>query len=226
MRKLSGSMAALIVLVGTTPNTLAAQDDSWQRKWYWGVQSGITTYGSVGGTTLTAFTAGGHWLITGRRSALYIGLDAVRFGPGSGGGGVNVPMANPQSPTGFTNVTFRNGSRFQMILYAIPTDAKLQIYAGGGFLINQITGADPTNASALSSAELSSALRLIDARDTKAYALFSGGLQWRLGRWGLYGEYKFLPSSEDFLLTNAQHTIVGGLRFALTHANESISTDR
>ncbi len=214
-------MAALIVLVGTTPNTLAAQDDSWQRKWYWGVQSGITTYGA----NLTAFTAGGHWLITGRRSALYVGLDAVRFGLGSGGG-VVVPMANPQSPTGFTTVRFRDGSRFQMILYAIPTDAKLQIYAGGGFLINQITGARPDNASILSSAELSSALRLIDARDTKAYALFSGGLQWRLGRWGLYGEYKFLPSSEDFLLTSVQHTITGGLRFALTHASESISTDR
>ncbi len=219
MRKFSGSMAALVVLVGTAPNTLAAQDDSWQHKWYWGGQGGVTTFGPG----ITAVTTGGHWFITGRRSAFYFGVDALLFGLGSGGETINV--ANSQSPTGVTEISFDRGNRIEFLLYAIPSSSRLQIYAGGGFAINQVRGANPTSTT-LGSAELNSITSIIDDLDTKAFAVVSGGLQLRLGRLGLYGEYRFLPASDNFLLNTNQHSFLGGLRFALTHAHESIETDR
>ncbi len=219
MQALVRSTIIAAVLVGTVTAVGRAQDDSWQRKWYWGAQSGVTTFGSG----ITAFTSGGHWLITGKRSALYLGVNALFFGLGSGGETFNV--ANSQSPTGVTEISFDNGNRIEFLLYAIPTSGKLQIYAGGGFAINQVSDANPTSTT-LGSAELNSITSIIDDLDTKAFVVFSGGLQWRLGRWGIYGEYRFLPSSVDFLLTAVQHSVLGGVRFPLTHAHESIETER
>ena len=219
MRKFFGSVAALAVLLSAAPSSLAAQDDSWQRRWYWGGQGGFTTFGSG----ITAETAGGHWMITGKRSAFYFGIDALFFGLGSGGETLNV--TNPQSPTGITEVTFDRGNRIEFLLYAFPSTGHLQIYLGGGFAINQISDINPTSTT-LGSAEFNSITAIVDDLDTKAFAVFSSGLQLRLGRLGIYGEYRFLPKSDDFLLNTLQHSVLGGLRFALTHAHESIETER
>ncbi len=218
MKKFFGSAAALAVLLSAAPSSLAAQDD-WESKWYWGAQGGITTFGS----DITAETAGGHWLITGTRSAFYFGVHGLYFGLGSGGETINV--ANPQSPTGVTEVSFDRGTRVEALLYAFPSTGKLQIYLGGGFAINQISDPNPTSTT-LGSAEFNSITSIVNDLDTKAYSVFSGGLQWRLGRLGIYGEYRYLPKSDDFLLNVHQHSVLGGLRFALTHAHESIETER
>lgn len=221
MRTVFRTIVALGVLLASMGAPLEGQDDSWQRKWYWGAQSGITTFGSG----ISAFTTGGHWLITGTQSALYVGLDALLFGIGSLGG-INIPMANPDSPTGSTVVGLRRGNRVEFLLYAMPTKKRLQLYAGGGFAINQVTDAVPRDAAILGAAELNTALDLIDELDTKVFVVFSGGLQLRLGRLVAYGEYRYLPSSRDFLLNAPQHSLLGGFRYALTHANEQIETGR
>ncbi|MEE8250695.1 MAG: hypothetical protein V3R24_03060, partial [Gemmatimonadales bacterium] len=99
------------------------------------------------------------------------------------------------------------------------------IYLGGGFAINQISDINTTSPT-LGAAEFNSITAIVDDLDTKAFAVFSSGLQLRLGRLGIYGEYRFLPKSDDFLLNTLQHSVLGGLRFALTHAHESIETER
>lgn len=221
MRTVFRTILALGVLLASIGAPLEGQDDSWQRQWYWGAQGGLTTYGSG----INAFTTGGHWFITGTRSALYLGLDALIFDFGADTG-ADITIANPDSPTGSTPVSLRRGNRVEFLLYAMPTKNRLQLYAGGGFAINQITDAVPSSTTTLSVAELNTALDLIDELDTKVFVVFSGGLQLRLGRLVAYGEYRYLPSSRDFLLNAPQHSFLGGLRYALTHANEQIETAR
>ncbi|MFQ5551394.1 MAG: hypothetical protein ACE5FJ_09180 [Gemmatimonadales bacterium] len=218
MRRLQQWAATVLILGVVTTSSLNAQDDSWQRRWYWGAQAGPTFGGTSG------FSVGGHWMITGTRSALQFGFDALIFGTTSSF------IENSNSNDGFTPVRYSAGRRLQAILMAIPNDNKLQVYAGGGFVINQITDLQPhpdsVTAGTVSTSEFRTATSEIDSRDTKAFLVFMAGAQLRLGRWALFGEYKLMPASGKFFLTDDQHQISGGLRFSLTHANETITTAR
>ncbi len=73
-------------------------------------------------------------------------------------------------------------------------------------------------------AEAQAAVNAIDDASTKAFAVFSAGAQWRNGRWAFFGQYQYTPPAGDFLITQETHTVMGGIRFALTSAREDVST--
>jgi hypothetical protein len=216
MRRILKAITAMAVVTLLTSTAAAAQNDAWQRKWYWGVQGGYSFDGSN-----NAPTFGGHWFITGKRSALSAGFDAVIYGTGS-----TTLIANSQSPTGQTPISFANGRRLQLILYGIPNDNTLQFYGGAGIGINQVTDARPPVAGSISASEYNQAVNAINELDTKAFLIVVGGGQLRFGQWALFAEYKLFPATDSFLITNDQHQINAGLRYALTHANERIETER
>jgi hypothetical protein len=196
-----------VLLAGVT-TTAAAQDRSWQNKWYWGTQGGVHAF-TLGGGQLAA-TAGGHWLITAGRSALYVAYDK-QF----------MPTLTQTIGTGQT-ATFDSGQRFQAIVYAVPNDNKLQVMLGGGFAISRITGAQLTGA-------FTTVLDGLDLDDasTKALLVLSAGWQYRPGqRWAIFGQYQFMPGSRDFVIRSAQHSFNLGIRFAVTHSEEVVSTER
>ena len=134
MRFLARFCAAFI-LTATLASTANAQDDSWHRRWYWGAQAGTVVYGSN-----TAFSAGGHWMITGTRTALKISFDAIDYGGNTLDSLTNAELLNNAGQTGNTLFSFSSGRAITAELLAIPTNNKLQVYGGVGFSIAQVTG--------------------------------------------------------------------------------------
>lgn len=207
MRNRSGIfLVALLLAAQTVPAT--AQDQSWQKKWYWGAQGGAYLF-SAGGNQ-TGFSAGGHWFITAGRSALYLAFDQLFFDNVT-----NVPISTGQL------VEFTSGQRLQATVYAIPTDGKLQVFLGGGFAIHRITDAE------LVGPGTNLDLSAVESAATKAFLVLSGGVQGRFSeRWALFGQYQFMPASNDFVIRSQQHAFNIGLRYALTHSEEIVSTQR
>ncbi len=207
MRNRSGIfLVALLLAAQTVPAT--AQDRSWQKKWYWGAQGGAYLF-SAGGDQ-TGYSAGGHWFITAGRSALYLAFDQLFFD-----NVISTAISTGQA------VTFNSGQRLQATVYAVPTDGKLQVFLGGGFAIHRITDAAPVGT--FTSLDLSD----VESAATKAFLILSGGIQGRfLERWALFGQYQFMPASNDFVIRSQQHSFNVGLRYALTHSEEVVSTQR
>lgn len=200
-------LGALLLAAQTIPT--AAQDRSWQKKWYWGAQGGAYLF-SAGGSQ-TGYSVGGHWFVTAGRSALYLAFDQLFF----------TAIPDQQINTGPV-VSFGSGQRLQATVYAVPTDGKLQVFLGGGFAIHRITDAEP-NAPFTSALDLAA----VESAATKAFLVLSAGAQARfLSRWALFGQYQFMPASDDFVIRSQQHSINFGLRYQLTHAEEIVSTER
>ena len=207
MRNRSGIfLVAVLLAAQTVPAT--AQDQSWQKKWYWGAQGGAYLF-SAGGSQ-TGYSAGGHWFITAGHSALYLAFDQLFFDNIT-----NVPLGTGQL------VSYSSGQRFQATVYAVPTDGRLQVFLGGGFAIHLITDAQLVPPfSAVDQRDL-------DDADTKAFLILGGGIQARFtSRWALFGQYQFMPASDQFVITSQQHSFTVGLRFAVTSAEEIVSTQR
>ncbi len=219
MRRRSGMLlGGLLVVVAAGP--ALGQNDVWQRKWYWGAQTGTFLYSTPTVSSQAAFSAGGHWLITAQRSALYIGVDQIFFGSSSS------QVADPTATGGVRTVSFNSGRRIQAGLLAIPTNKSPQIYVGGGLAIHQITDAAATGTFATPTEQAAAQTR-VDEAATKAFVFFMGGVQLRMGRaWALFGNYQFMPSSKDFIVTSSQHAITGGFRVFLSSSHEEVTTRR
>lgn len=217
MRRLSGFIFA-VVFLGLFTTSAAAQDDEWQNKWYWGAQAGAYLYSTPTQSNNSAFEVGGHWLITAERIGLHMGLAQVFFGD-------NATSAVADGTLTGRTVSFTSGRRLQAEVYAFPMTGPLQVYAGGGFLINYVSDAIPEGTFASAQAE-QAALRAIDEVSTKAFFTVSAGTQWRFGRWAVFGTYQFVPEGRNFLISSTQHAITGGLRYALAAANQHVTTSR
>jgi len=214
-------LLAALGLTALSATPAAAQADAWQRKWFWGAQGGVFLYQTPTTTKREmAITAGGHWLITSKRSALLIGFDQVMFPDSS-----TSQIADPIVPSGLRQVNFTSGRRIQAMLYAIPSDGVLQVMLGGGFAIQQISNATPAGPF-LTLAELTNANVIVANQDTRAFFVVSGGFQLRKGRWALFANYQFMPPAKNFLISSGQHAMMAGLRFALTTAHEDVTTER
>lgn len=217
MRRLSGFLIAVLCL-GFVTTPAAAQQDDWKNKWYWGAQGGAYIYSTPTQSNQLAVEVGGHWLITADRVGFHLGLAQVLYGD-------DATSSIPNGSAAGQTVSFTGGQRLQAELYAFPLDGPLQIYAGGGFLINHITDAVPQGTFSTPQAE-QTVMQAIDEVATKAFFTVSGGAQWRFGRLALFGTYQFSPEGRDFLISSTQHAITGGIRYALTAANQDVTTSR
>ena len=207
MRISRSAFFGVALLAGVTTSAVA-QDRSWQNKWYWGTQGGIQAF-TLGGGKVAA-TAGGHWFITAGRSALYVAFDQ-QF----------MQNLTQTIQTGQT-ASFRRGQRFEAIVYAVPNDNKFQVMLGGGFAISRITDAQLTGV-------LTSTLdgRELDDAATKAFLVLSGGWQYRAGaRWAIFGQYQYMPGNNNYVIRSSQHSFNLGLRYAVTHSEEVVTTER
>lgn len=225
MRKTACALALVLVMLA---GSAAAQEDAWQHRWFWGAQGGLMRFQTTPATTTTiawqdAITVGGHWLITSTHSALYAAFDHVIFDDNTSSA---VPDAS--SSTGFREIQFTNGRRIQALLLVFPTDGFIQPYLGGGFGINQLTDAFPTGGRPAfnTDTEFENILRVVDETSTKAFPIFSGGLQVRFGRLALFGQAQYMPLGRDYLISSAQYVGSVGLRYAVTSSREEVTTRR
>lgn len=209
---------------------LSAQQEAWRHKWYWGVQAGVFQYKTPISTSWQRVpSAGGHWLITATRSALYFAYDEIFFDrPYDGKVDADSSLiVDPTAASGFRAVEFTRGRRIQAHVYVVPTDSRIQPYLGGGFTIQQLSDALPVlGGDTLTVNQIEGLLKIVDQTSTRAVPVFTGGLQLRLGRLAIYGHYQFMPEGRNFLLTGSQHVFQGGLRYALSSAREEVTSGR
>jgi hypothetical protein len=214
------------VLSGALLVTIAApaqaQSAGWQDMWFWGGQVGITAYQTpTSGGTEFAITAGGHWLITAKRSGLFLAYEQILYP--NGPVAATSQIRDPNSISGVRDVQFDNGRFIQADLVAIPMRGHLQLLVGAGILIHQISDAVPMGAFPSPEAQ-ELAQNAVEDGAIRAFGNLMASIQLRIGdRFAWYGSYRFIPSASDFLISSEQHSLTSGIRIALSGRSEDIS---
>ncbi|HEX9292601.1 MAG TPA: outer membrane beta-barrel protein [Gemmatimonadales bacterium] len=195
-----------------------------QYQWYWGAQGGAFISKTNTQPYVYDPIVGGHWLITARRTALYVAYEqaiflsdaqAVIFDPSSSASSVG---------PGFRDVTFHDMRRLMFGVLAFPTQKIIEPFAGGGFALMQVL--NPT-VDCSSCATLGEAVEASDrAHDqaSKAFFWLMGGLQINYSsKLNVFAHYMLTSSASNFLLESNTHTLQGGVRLSLGSAKEGIT---
>jgi hypothetical protein len=130
------ALFALVVALVARPSA-AQQSNDRTHRWYWGAQAGGLLYQTNAQGYFFDPVIGAHWLITGKRSALYIGAEQVFFLTES-----RAVVADRNSATGLRDATFSQVRRLFAGVLVFPLQKRIEPFAGGGFAI--MTVQDPT----------------------------------------------------------------------------------
>jgi len=195
-----------------------------QYQWYWGAQGGAF----VSKTNTMGYTydpiVGGHWLITAKRTALYVAYEQAIFL-----GNDQAVIQDPNSSSGLRDVTFHDMRRVMAGLMAFPLQRVVEPYAGGGFALMEVlnpvvdcSGTTP-NSDCTALADAVAADDLAHTAASKAFFWFAGGLQMNYGKMTLYGQWTVTSAARGFLLDGNTHTLQGGIRYSFGTAKEGIT---
>jgi hypothetical protein len=195
------------------------RSSDWQHKWYWGAQAGIFVFRTNFDSYAFEPTFGGHWLITGKRTALYASYEQSLF--------INprhVTIVEPSGTVNPGNVQFNNLRRIMVGVLAFPAQLRVEPFAGGGFAIMEALNVEASCVSCQGS-DLGQLQDEADNAATKAFFWWMGGIDIKQGRLALYGHYILTSAAASFLIQGVTHTFQGGVRYSLGSAKEGI-TDR
>ncbi len=211
-------------LVAARPAAAQLLDDRSYR-WYWGAQAGGYIYQTnVQGYVFDPIF-GGHWLITAKRTALYIGGEQAFFLADS-----RATVFDPNSASGLRDATFSQVRRLFVGLLAFPLQKRIEPYVGGGFAIvtvqNAIADCSNTtpNSQCATANDQFAAQSVVDDAGSTAVGWIMGGVQINIGKLGVYGQYMLNSASQNFLISGSTHTIQGGIRYAIGSAKEDVNT--
>jgi hypothetical protein len=194
-------------------------------QWYWGAQGGAFVYK----TNLQPYyydpIIGGHWLITARRTALYVAYEqslfltdaqAVIFDPASSGC-TSIPGAQCR------DVTFHDMRRLMFGVLAFPAQKVIEPFAGGGFALMQAL--DPiVDCTGCTNAEFASADDRAHEAASKAFFWVMGGLQINYStKLNVFAHYLITSSAAGFLIQGNTHTLQGGIRYSLGTSKEGVT---
>lgn len=203
------------------------QGRGWNKnyQWYWGAHGGA--FVSKTNTEEYAYdpVVGGHWLITARRTALYVAYEQAMFLADA-----HAVIFDPNSPNSsvgpaFRDVTFSDVRRILFGIIAYPSQKVIEPMAGGGFALQQILNpsVDCPNCTL---GEATEAADRVAAASSKAFFWVLGGLQMNYSsRFNIFAQYMLTSSSAEFLLDGNSHSLQAGLRYSLGTSKEGI-TDR
>jgi hypothetical protein len=238
MRILKQSLAlvALGSLLVVAPSA-AQQAGTSPFKWYVGGHGGVTSFRTNAGGRELMPVAGGHILITAKRTGLLLSVDQ--------GFGSDEPTqtlfeirdsTNQTIDAGVANWTFQGIRRYSAILMAYPVrNANIQPFIGIGGGIAHTTG---NSAGPFADGSIESEL------SSTGFGTAVAGLEFRVGPLSAFGQYQITTKQgfkqvSNVLQENANgdvlfrridygewtmgafHTITGGLRLSLGRARES-----
>ena len=199
--------------------TYERRSSDWQHKWYWGGQAGIFVFRTNFDSYAFEPTFGGHWLITGKRTALYASYEQSLF--------INprrVTIIEPSGAVSPGNVQFNNLRRIMVGVLAFPAQLRVEPFVGGGFAIMEALNVQ-VNCSSCTGSDLGQLQDEADNAATKAFFWWMGGVDIKQGRLALYGHYVLTSAAASFLIQGVTHTFQGGIRYSFGSAKEGI-TDR
>jgi len=215
MRTLGRTATVLGLACLAQAPSLAAQSiigfDSF--KWYFGGQAGVTIFETPAQTRGGIFTAGGHFLVTARRTGLLISVDE----------GIKTNQLSSFSdatvPGGSRRVVFNDLRKYQASLLAFPFRTIAQPYLGIGFGLMQTVKEYPQGTFA-TAASRDSATSDTHRRGSFTFAAFTGGVQIRLAQFVAFGQYQITTSRRNKLLTGPTHAFTAGMRISLGNSRE------
>ncbi len=194
-------------------------------QWYWGAQGGAFVYKTNVQPYYYDPVVGGHWLVTARRTALYLAYEqaifltdaqAVIFDPGSAGCSAGASCRD---------VTFHDMRRLMFGVLAFPAQKVIEPFAGGGFALMQVLNpvVDCSNCQTLG--EAIEADDLAHDAASKAFFWVMGGLQINYStKLNVFAHYLITSSAQGFMIEGNTHTIQGGIRYSLGTSKEGINT--
>lgn len=212
---------ALAILLARPAAAQRANDRTFQ--WYWGAEGGAFMYQTNAQGYYFDPVLGGHWLITAKRTALYMAYEQAWFladahaiiaDPGSSGSSIG---------PGFRDVTFSDMRRLMFGILAFPVNKRIEPYAGGGFALMQVLNPIVDCSSCVTQSEAFEAQNRAEDAASKAFFWMMGGFQINKGKMALFGHYVVTSSAAGFLINGTTHSFQGGLRYSLGTAKEGIT---
>ncbi len=192
--------------------------------WYWGAQGGFFVSKTNTQPYVYDPIAGGHWLITSRRTALYVAYEqafflsdanAVIFDPNSSGCSVGAAPCR--------DVSFNGVRRLMFGVLAYPTQKVIEPFGGGGFALMQILN-PVVDCPGCDLSQFAQADDRANEASSKAFFWLAGGLQINYSsKLNVFAQYLMTSSASNFLLLSNTHSLQGGVRVSLGTSKEGIT---
>ena len=210
------ALSVAVLGVGLTVARANAQqwDDSF--KWYIGAQGGVLGFETPTQTRSWIPTGGGHLFVMAKRTGLLVSVDQA-FGSDEGTGYSDVNVSTGVRPVNFTNLR-----RYSAILMGYPTRGTTQPFFGLGFGLLQVVSPEPQGVFT-SPQQFTLAQRLATQKSTDGFISFVAGVQARVSRWHVFGQYQITSSpSPGNLLRGPSHGLAAGVRASLGGSKEGV----
>ena len=198
--------------------TYETRTSDWAHKWYWGAQGGLFVFRTNFDSYSFEPTFGGHWLITGKKTALYVAFEQSFFLSAR-----HATIVEPNQNVELGNISFNNARRIMVGVLAFPAQLRVEPYGGGGFMIVELLNPTVEKCTGCSLSELGQLQDEADNAASKAFFWWMGGVDIKQGRLALYGHYILTSSAANFLIQGTTHTFQGGIRYSLGGAKEGVS---
>src|SRR5881296_460212 len=190
----------------------------WNHKWYWGGQGGVFVFKTNADGISLEPTFGGHWLITGKRTAMYVSYEQSFF--------LSDRHATFVEPTGAVtpgNVSFHDLRRIMVGVLAFPAQKRVEPFGGVGFAIMEALSVQANCGSCTTASQFQELQDAADEAGSKAFFFWMGGIDVKQGRLALYGHYVLTSAARGFIIQGTTHSFQGGIRYSLGTSKEGIS---
>ncbi len=208
------SLGLVGTMVVAVPAAAQRNDDAF--KWYIGGQGGVMGFSTAAQTRGFVPSAGGHILVMAKRTGLILSVDEAI------GSDEISNYTDVTTSTGLREVSFNRIRKYSAILTGFPLKGATQPYFGMGFGLLQVIDPQP-GGFFTSPVQANLAKRLASDKSTDGFVSLVGGVQFRMERFVVFGQYQITsaPGSGQ-LVRGASHGLVGGLRLSLGGAKEGI----
>jgi hypothetical protein len=191
-------------------------------QWYWGGQGGVFFYK----TNLQPYyyepVVGGHWMITAKRTALYLGYEQAFF-ISEAQAAIFDPSAEATGQV--RTVAFSDMRRILFGVLTHPSQKVIEPLAGLGFALVQVLDPRPDcTADCETSSKTEEAFARAEDAASRAFFWIMGGIQMNYSnRLNVFGHYILTSSSRGYLIDGNTHTIQGGIRYSFGTSKEGLT---
>jgi opacity protein-like surface antigen len=193
-------------------------------QWYWGAQAGAFGYKTNLQGTYFDPMVGAHWLITSRRTSLYVAFEQAVFLTEARAVVVDPASSASSAGPGFRDVTFSDVRRIAFGLLAHPSQTRVEPYFGGGFAIMNILDPVVDCSTCVTPSEAFEAQNIAEDAASKAFAWTMAGLQinWT-NKLNFFGQVQLQSASQGYLLDGSTMTVQVGARYSFGTSKEGLS---
>ena len=192
-------------------------------QWYWGAQGGAFISKTATQPYIYDPIVGGHWLITSRRTALYVAYEKAIFLTDAQTVIFDPNSSNSSVGPDFRDVTFHDLRRIMFGVLAFPSQKVIEPFGGGGFVLMQVLNplVDCTGCTLSQAVEADDRVHEASSR---AFFWIMGGLQINYSsKLNVFAHYLMTSSAPNFLLQSNTHSLQGGIRYSLGTSKEGVT---